>query len=270
MVDNASRDGSADAVERLHPDVTLIRSARNLGFGAANNLGLQAMTGHYALLLNSDAAPATHESIDLLADILDARPEVVATGGRLLNPDGTTQESVAGRLTLGAVASEQLLLEKLGIGVYWRTRRLPTDRPSEVDQLMGACLMFRPVERFDERFFLYCEDTELCRRLARHGTLVYEPRATFVHELGASSAGTRWQSVARYNRGKELYFAIHHGPLASATAWVLNRLGALVRLIGWSVVSVGTAGRSRAQVGLWWRVLTSPRGGPPLPPDSQG
>jgi GT2 family glycosyltransferase len=137
--------------------------------------------------------------------------------------------------------------------------------PFPVAQVMGACLMMRPVELFDERFFLYCEDTELCRRLARRGKILYVPSARFVHTLGASSQ-TRWEAVARYNRGKELFFRIHSGRTASCLCFGLDRLGALLRLIGWSVASpiVGSSGRNKAV--LFWRVLTAPVSGPRRPP----
>ncbi|MEZ5163764.1 MAG: hypothetical protein R2688_08430 [Fimbriimonadaceae bacterium] len=92
---------------------------------------------------------------------------------------------------------------------------------------MGACLMLRPVERFDERFFLYCEDTELCHRLAQRGKIMYAPEAEFVHELGASSTTTRWESIARYNRGKSFTSncITENGPAAGAcsgTGWELK------------------------------------------------
>jgi GT2 family glycosyltransferase len=63
---------------------------------------------------------------------------------------------------------------------------------------------------FDERYFLYVEDTDLCYRLSKLGRIRYVPEARFVHELGSSSA-SRWQAVALYNRGKELFFELHHG-----------------------------------------------------------
>lgn len=85
--------------------------------------------------------------------------------------------------------------------------------------------------RFDERFFLYCEDTELCHRLREKGRIIYDPRAEFTHELGSSSKANRWRSVARYNYGKCLYFKITRGPAAAAACWMLNRIGAFMRVI---------------------------------------
>lgn len=133
---------------------------------------------------------------------------------------------------------------------------------------MGACVMVRatkgqPREKFDERYFLYCEDTDLCYRLERHGEIVYAPAAIFIHDLGSSSAKDPARGVIRYNRGKELYFRIHHGALAAGICWMLDRLGALLRLLAWSGVSLVKPSK-RSQVRLFWRVLTD------LGPDPAG
>lgn len=251
VVDNASSDGSADKVAAEYPQVLLIRNSKNRGFGSANNQGMNAATYDRVLLLNSDARP-TPGAIDRLANVLDD-PGVAACGGRLQSEDGRLQESACGKLTLWAVFCEQTFLEKLLpnsmlFNGYWISGRLPNG--GEVEQVMGACLMMRPHEQFDERFFLYCEDTELCRRLRRHGRILYEPSAVFVHALGASSASERWRSVAYYNRGKELYFSLHGGPLAAAACWSINRFGALLRVLAGGLI--GPKART------FWRVLLAP------------
>ncbi|MBS1709520.1 MAG: glycosyltransferase family 2 protein [Armatimonadetes bacterium] len=275
VVDNASTDGSAALVAESFPDVRLIANKTNRGFGAANNQGLDVMTGDVALLLNSDAVPTPGAVEELARAMLD--PTVVACGGRLTFPDGRAQNSACGRLTLWRVWCEQMLWEKIfpfsrWLNGYWLNDWIPSDRTTEVEQVMGACLMIHPVERFDERFFLYCEDTELCRRLRGHGRIVYVPSAVFTHELGASSSSTRWESVARYNRGKELYFSIHHSPFAGLMCFVFDRCGAALRLMlyclffGYMFIS-GDYSKFK-NITLWWQVLTAPRLGPPRPPDS--
>lgn len=261
VVDNASTDGSSEMVAKDFPGVRLIPNDANVGFGAANNQGMRAASGEWALLLNSDAW-ATPGSIDRLADTLDHQG-AVAGGGRLLNPDGSLQPSVARQLTLGAVLSEQLYLERF-THAYWRDPASFLE-PTEVDQVMGACLIMKPVALFDERFFLYCEDTELCQRLKQMGPIVHDPKAEFFHELGSSSTKNRWLSVARYNRGKELYFLIHHGKGPMATCWVLNRIGAILRFMVWTVISLVTLGRTQAKMWLFLRVLFAPVSGPPDP-----
>lgn len=265
VIDNGSTDGSPGMVAQEFPHVNLIRNDDNRGFGAANNQGLDIMSRRLALFLNSDCY-ARPGAIFRLAQMF-RNNDVVAAGGRLENPDGSFQLSVADKLTLWKVFLEQsfleLLLRPFGLG-YWFVE--PFKEVRVVPQVMGACLMIRPVERFDERYFLYCEDTDLCKRLTEHGKIIYEPSAIFTHELGSSSAGVgRWRSVARYNRGKELYFSIHQGKLAAAFCWWLNRNGALLRLMIWSIFTIATFGtnpRFRGQVALFWKVLTSPIQGP--------
>ncbi len=263
VVDNASKDGTPEFIEQNHPEVKLIKNPNNRGFGAANNQGIAAMTGTLAFLLNSDCISQPGSIATLAEPFQDS--QVIATGGKLLNPDGTLQQSACSQLTLWAVACEQFLLEKLFprstfFSPYWQSARIvsKTDQPTEVAQVMGACLMFRPIEKFDERFFLYCEDTELCHRLKNHGRIFYVPQAEFTHALGASSSGNRWWSIAMYNRGKELYFKIHGSPIAQFLCFSINRHGALLRLI--------IKPREAKQ---WWRVLTAPFAGPALPPDAK-
>lgn len=271
VVDNASKDGSVAMVKSDFPRVLLYESESNLGFGAANNRGLDLASGEFALFLNSDAY-AKPGAIQILADELDDST-FVGAGGQLLNVDGSVQESTANRLTLWAVFCEQFMLEKAFksnpfFSPYWTTlRHLQNFNESRglvpTDQLMGACLMIRRInerwpEKFDERYFLYCEDTDLCLRLQDHGQLGYWPPAEFTHELGSSSLNNRWLGVARYNRGKTLYFKIHHGALAASICWVLNKLGATVRLLYWAIRSamrVAKDPHANGQCGLFWRVL---------------
>jgi N-acetylglucosaminyl-diphospho-decaprenol L-rhamnosyltransferase len=269
VVDNGSSDGSAAMVKAEFPRARLLENSANVGFGAANNQGMELARRELVLFLNSDAY-AEPGAIVALAAVIDY--ETAAAGGRLLNLDGSTQDSVANELSLWAVFCEQFYLEKLFKGSslfspYWITQRVLGHGSAPVPQVMGACLLIKPIERFDERFFLYCEDTDLCKRLQKHGKILFVPDARFVHELGSSSVGaSRWLSVARYNRGKELYFFIHHGRFASFVCWALNRKGAFFRLVAYFIASVFTVGRTWERVRLWWKVLTAPLQGPDRPP----
>lgn len=244
VVDNGSADSSGAMVATEFPEVVLVETGENLGFARANNVGAAHAATPLVLFLNSDAY-ADSGAVGRLAAVF-ADEGVVAAGGRLRNPDGSLQESVAGPLTLGAVFREQTLLERV-LGGYWLTRALPTARPSEVDQVMGACLMARAgLEPWDERYFLYCEDTDLCLRLRRRGRVLYVPDAGFEHDLGASSRREPWRGIARYNAGKELYFRLHRGILQSYACFLLNRLGALLRIV-----------LKPRQAKTFWRVLTA-------------
>lgn len=277
VVDNASSDGSPDMVQTEFPHARLIRNSENRGFGAANNQGLDVMTRDLALFLNSDCY-AVSGAISKLAEALDpdsamtrsGGKSIVAAGGKLLNPDATLQDSVAGELTLWRVLWEQLNLDRFGPFRYWHTREAAqigekTSRPVPVVQVTGACLMMGPIERFDERFFLYCEDTELCYRLRAHGQIVYVAGAEFTHDLGSSSSEKRWWSIAMYNRGKELFFAVHKDRSHAAICFLLNRLGAILRMLVWAMASIVTlflVPRFRSQAATFARVLACPISGP--------
>jgi GT2 family glycosyltransferase len=265
VVDNASSDGSPAMVAADFPHAKLVANTENRGFGAANNQGLAIATGELVLLLNSDAYVAP-DTVSRLAEVF-ADPNVVAAGPRLVNPDGSLQGSAARVLGPWAVFCEQTYLEKLLPGSrllspYWI--RPSGDDTLDVEQVMGACLMMRPGERFDERFFLYCEDTDLCRRLRQRGRILYVPSLSVVHDLGSSSSQNRWRAVARYNHGKELYFRLHHGRAAWALCLVLDRLGALLRLVVWALLALASGLRQerRSQVALFARVLAAPIFGP--------
>lgn len=257
VVDNASSDGSADAVVAAFPMVKLIQNDRNMGFGTACNQGIRIARHELIFLLNSDAM-AMPGAVEMLASLF-SDPLVVAAGGNL------GHASTCSNLTLWRVFCEQVLLEKLlpwsrMFNGYWLNRWLPSDRASSVDQVMGACLMMRSGFTFNEDYFLYCEDTELCHRLLKVGTILFEPRAKFTHALGQSTKQSRWWAIALYNVGKERFFRQHHSVFQSLIVFFLNRLGALLRLLLWMPVSVVPKGRR--QVALFWRVLTCPVRGP--------
>ncbi|MBL8060963.1 MAG: glycosyltransferase family 2 protein [Chthonomonas sp.] len=267
VVDNASQDGSADMVQDEFPWAKLVRLTRNVGFGAANNYGLDLASEPLVLFLNSDCI-ANKGAIHLLAAAFDDHG-VVAAGGRLLDDQGNLQNSCCSKLTLWRVFCEQLWLEKLFKGsrlfdTYWLSMKLAPlgPGPHEVEQVMGACLMIRTIERFDEAFFLYCEDTELCHRLRRHGKILYVD-ATFTHALGASTENRRGWAIAMYNLGKEKYFRIHSAIWKSWLCFLLNRLGGFLRLIA------ALFKRDFAKVRMFDEVVFGPIGGPALPPDAQ-
>ncbi len=264
VVDNASNDGSAEMVALSFPTVRLLAEAENWGFSKANNLGAAIASGDLLLFLNSDAY-ADPGAINDLAKVFDD-PKVVVAGGKLLNLDGSLQNSTSNELTLWRVLLEQTFLEKI-FHSYWTTSTLAVnDEPIDTAQVMGACLMVRNQRQskiWDERYFLYCEDTDLCYRLGSTGKILYVPSAVFSHELGSSSKRDPWKGIARYNAGKELYFAIHHGVIAKLCCLLIDRMGALLRLMVYLLLSVTKKAQYRAKVGTFWKVLTCPIQGPP-------
>jgi N-acetylglucosaminyl-diphospho-decaprenol L-rhamnosyltransferase len=262
VVDNASADGSAAMVAERFPQARLIANPDNRGFGAACNQGLEIARGRYALILNADIR-AQPGALQRLVEFMDAHPDAAICGGQLRYPDGRIQPSCARELTLWWVFCEQSLLAKLFphtrlFGGYWRTH-WDFSATIETEQVMGACMMLRrPFPRFDEDYFLYCEDTDLCYRVRQAGGRIYYVHdAVFVHHLGASGEPQRAQMVIYYNRGKERYFRKFHGAWQARVCRWLNKGGALLRVLlglGGVVLTLGRHAGFRRYAATFWQV----------------
>jgi len=262
VVDNASADGSAAMVAERFPQVRLIANPDNRGFGAACNQGLEVARGRYALILNADIR-AQPGALQRLVEFMDAHPDAAICGGQLRYPDGRIQPSCARNLTLWWVFCEQSMLAKLFprtrlFGGYWRTH-WDFSATIETEQVMGACMMLRrPFPRFDEDYFLYCEDTDLCYRVRQAGGRIYYVHdAVFVHHLGASGESQRAQMVIYYNRSKERYFRKFHGAWQARVCRWLNKGGALLRVLlglGGVVLTLGRHAGFRRYAATFWQV----------------
>jgi hypothetical protein len=224
VVDNASRDASADAVARRWPDVRLIRNPRNLGFAAANNLGIRASSGAFVLLLNSDTiVPAG--AVDRLVAALERHPGAAVAGPRLVDADGAPE------LSFGRVLSPWNELRQRVLGALYR-RRVPAVRrwvarwvTSEhwPDWVSGACLLVRrgdaeAVGLLDERYFMYGEDVDFCASVRARGRgVLFTPDAEIVHLRGRSRASAPEATRLAYRRSQLAFYAKHHprwvGPL---------------------------------------------------------
>jgi GT2 family glycosyltransferase len=194
---------------------------------------------------------------------MDAHPDAAVCGGQLRYPDGRIQPSCARELTLWWVFCEQSMLAKLFphtrlFGGYWRTH-WDFSATIETEQVMGACMMLRrPFPRFDEDYFLYCEDTDLCYRVRQAGGKIYYVHdAVFVHHLGASGEPQRAQMVIYYNRGKERYLRKFHGAWQARVCRWLNKGGALLRVLlglGGVVLTLGRHAGFRRYAATFWQV----------------
>jgi len=230
VVDNASSDGSAELVRERFPKATLLALDENVGFAAANNLAFGRCRGKFVLLLNSDCFLDPGALAALLAGAR-RRPRAAAVGPRLLNEDGTLQRSAwpfprPGRLLVEAVALHRPLAR---LGVIEDLRLWGHDEERAVDFLIGACLLLRrealaEVGGFDESFWLYGEEADLCRRLKRRGwEVVLVPGAAATHVGGASSGGST-ERLRHFYRGQKRFLRKHGG----FGAWPLARLALLI------------------------------------------
>jgi GT2 family glycosyltransferase len=234
VVDNVSRDGSAEMVEAEFPEVKLVRSSVNLGFAGANNQAFKLATGRYIVLLNSDAflkPMAMRRSIDYM----DADPRIGLGGARLIGADGAWQAScrmfpspLNDFLSLSGLAAK--FPKSRFFGRQDRTWA-NQDEPADADWVPGAYSIIRrsvldQVGHFDEQFFLYYEEVDLCKRIKQAGYAVrYWPDVVVVHLGGESSKTitslTMSKSGAQLElwrmRSAFLYYRKHHGPVAWLT-----------------------------------------------------
>jgi N-acetylglucosaminyl-diphospho-decaprenol L-rhamnosyltransferase len=237
VADNDSQDGSADAIRAEHPEVELLLLGANLGYAAANNRGLALVQTPYALLLNSDAElkPGAAEA---LTDYLDNHPRVALVGPRTLNSDGTLQISWGPDLTPLREWRHRLWRRAVAAGAGAASTRLAglATQAHAPDWLSGSCLLcrmesLRQVGFFDEGYFLYEEDADLCLRLRRAGwALAFVPEAEVVHHQGRSMAAAPEQTRLAYQRSHLRYYALHNG----RTRTLLLRLWLLAHAcLGW-------------------------------------
>jgi N-acetylglucosaminyl-diphospho-decaprenol L-rhamnosyltransferase len=248
VVDNDSTDGSADALERAVPEVSVLRARANLGFTRGANLGIAATRAPVVAVVNPDAEVARGTAGAFLAR-LGTEPGLGAIGPRVHDPDGSVYPSARSLPSAVDAVGHGIL------GLVWRAnpftrryRQLDADPrvARDVDWLSGSAIWLRrdaldAVGGWDERFFMYMEDVDLCWRLRRAGWRVaYEPAGEVVHVQGLSTsqrpyrmiiehhrsigrfAAKRWHGVRRVLLGPAIvYLAVR-----AAVAMALHALGA--------------------------------------------
>lgn len=207
VVDNASTDGSVEFVEKRYKDIKILRNKENLGFAKANNQGLRQAKGKYCLLLNSDTE-VKPDALSNLVEFAENNPQAGIVGAKLLNPDASIQPSIYHLPTLWRAIKEFWLGKK---GEYEKYALTGTDRV-KVEALTGAAMIIprKTIEKvglLDERYFMYFEDLDFCRRVKNAGYKVYYfPGAEIIHHHGKSgetlgSNTSRWliESSKIYN-----------------------------------------------------------------------
>lgn len=198
VVDNASNDGSAEMVAAQYPEVTLIASPENTGHAKGNNLGIAKAKGEYLVVMNSDVIFLNREDLTHLATYMDEHPEVALLGPQLRNADDSVQYSCFRPYSKLTPVYRRTPLGKLSVAQRDLANHLMIDfdhrETREVDWLLGAALVMRKsvieqVGAFNEKFFLYFADFELCDRIRFHGyKVVYYPDVHIVHYHRRESA----------------------------------------------------------------------------------
>lgn len=201
VVDNASKDGSAVIVGQKYPGVRVIANEANRGFGAANNQALHECLGRHVIFLNPDTT-VEPESFYTMVEFMDTHPQVGLAGPMVLNPDGTRQDSVSYRYPGHRYGAADL-----------------GPLPGEIACVLGACQiasasLLKELGGFDEDFFLYGEDQDLCLRIRKRGLkIVLIDEAVFMHHGGQSERMTMPAEVfTKKFRGKLLFYRKHYRP----------------------------------------------------------
>ncbi len=236
VVDNASRDDSLGGVAEKYPDVKLVLNSRNRGYGTACNQGFLETTAQFICLLNPDVVPAPG-SLAQMADAMAAAPEVGVLGPLLNNPDGSIYPScrvVPNMVVAVGHAIFGLVTPNNPFTRAYQLLDVSHAEQREVDWVSGAAMMvrreaFEQVSGFDERYFMYVEDVDLCNRIRKAGwKAMYFPHARMMHHVAGSS------------RRKPYRMIFHHH--VSLLRYALSRANGMKRL-ALPVIVVGLGAR---------------------------
>jgi N-acetylglucosaminyl-diphospho-decaprenol L-rhamnosyltransferase len=237
VVDN---DGRLDLAEE--PGLRVLRSGANLGYGAGTNLGARGSTAPWLLLLNPDVY-VDPGALERLVAVADQREDIAVLAPTLVYPDGSPQIG-GGRFAgwmreVGRMSglARRVRSRRASLAPEFRSDQQATETTIDREWVSGAVMLVRrlafdAVGGFDERFFLYYEDEDLCRRLrARGGRVAVTPEVRVTHALQGSSGGARAAPPPAYERSRALYHSIHSGPvLRRVVAWdSARRLGGSAR-----------------------------------------
>jgi N-acetylglucosaminyl-diphospho-decaprenol L-rhamnosyltransferase len=236
VVDNASPDQSLEAVEGL--DVLRVARDWNAGFARACNEGWSHTSAPYVLFLNPDAR-IEPEDVRRLVAAVERDENVAIVGPSVVGFDGTLAHSQRRFLTVPSIWAQAFFLHHVFPRAAWTDGIIRNDElyaiPGSPDWVSGACLLARRsilqrLAGFDEAFFMYCEDQDLCRRARAAGFDVrYEPSAVAAHMGGASAP--RAASFPVLVQSRRHYLAKHRGPVALAAGRVGLAVGESIRLV---------------------------------------
>ncbi len=217
VVDNASNDNTADFVADNYPWVKLIRSPDNLGYGRGCNLGCRNITTPYVLILNPDAVVDAH-TLQILVDFMETHQRAGIAAPAIIEGDKSHQ--AAGLMTTPI----SLLKAEFGVrqAMPQSRRIIPGEPPFQTSWVCGAVMLIRTnifhrLGGFDPRFFLYFEETDLCRRFSKHSAEIWAVGKAVARHIGGASAKATGQSLKssciaeHYYRSRFYYLVKHFG-----------------------------------------------------------
>ncbi|MDI6403006.1 glycosyltransferase, partial [Balneolaceae bacterium ANBcel3] len=220
VVDNASSDGSVNYLKKRFPDLQLIANKDNAGFGKANNQAIHKANGKYILLINPDTL-VRKDTLQTMFNHMEKHPESAAAGCKILNPDGTfapeSRRSVPTPMSaLWKILGMNRLFPKSKRFSAYYMGGLDEDKEGMVPVLSGAFMFCRAdvlkkIKGFDERFFMYGEDIDLCYRITKEGwNIDYVPSTSIIHYKGESTKKENLDYVLTFNKAMYQFFTKHY------------------------------------------------------------
>lgn len=252
VADNDSTDGSREAIARADREVRVVPTGGNHGYGGGANRGADCVraTATALLVMNPDTV-VRPGAVKSMAEILDADPTVGIVGPRLENPDGTTYPSARSFPSIADSLGHGFLGWFFPSNPWTRRYRMldvGSDQPRYVDWVSGACFLIRretwdALGGFDESYFMFLEDVDLCWRAGRAGwQVVYEPAARVTHVVGASRARHPYRMAVEHHRSLLRFAARTNSGMRRALLPPVAA-GLLLRLVvEWSQVATGRGG----------------------------
>ena len=214
LVDNDSQDNSIDLVTDNFPDTKIIRMSRNCGFGAGNNAGAKIAQGKFLFLLNTDIT-LNNNILPHLLDLMENRLDVGIIGTKLLFPDQSFQLSVAPAISIQGEFISRKLHKIAANKEYLQQVEKKYIFIQELDWVSGASLficteLFHDLGGFDETFFMYFEDADLCQRVINKGyKVLYTPEVSLIHIRGHSMKKNADVMAVEYRRSQIYYYQKH-------------------------------------------------------------
>ncbi len=254
VVDNDSRDGTVKMVRDEFPSVSLIESGENAGFARATNRGIAAGSAPYALALNPDTE-LREDTLSTLLELMEEHPEIGIAGPRLEQPDGTFDHASRRSFptVLGALGHFSGVGRRFERGPLAQYRAPEVER-GQVDAVNGAFMLIRraaleKVGLFDEGYWMYMEDLDLCFRFKEAGWVTwYEPSVSAVHLKGGSAGRRSPRLVLAFHSGMLRFYRTHHAPGAPQGVATVVRWGIRGRLL---MALVGSLSRSVVKGTRW-------------------
>jgi len=232
IVDNNSTDGSQEFIKDHFPSIKFICNEENRGFAKANNQGIRESKGEYILLLNTDTSINPGALGELLQEMRGSS-DIGGAGPALLRGKDDYQVSFGRKVNF---FSE--LLQKSFLNTYYKMKLKREKKEREVDWLSGACLLIKKsilieVGLFDENFFLYFEDIDLCLRIKENGwRLIYLPQAEVFHSGGGSTKSLKLASRFHYRKSQLYFYEKHNSKISVALLRTYLRICFLFLLFG--------------------------------------